>query len=128
MESRALLALGKFRREERAALAVAAQQAAFELHAVDTSDEASDWLSNNDAHAALLESEQCEGLAVEARSSARHVRLPMLALARSVSRWSPPNHRRVGYFRQNDPARQLQASWRASFATSIVTSLTVISE
>jgi DNA-binding response OmpR family regulator len=85
MESRALLALGKFRREERAALAVAAQQAAFELHAVDSSDEASDWLSSHDAHAALLESEQSEGVAVEARSSARHVRLPMMALARSVS-------------------------------------------
>jgi DNA-binding response OmpR family regulator len=85
MEARALLALGRFRREERAALAVAAEQAAFELHAVDSSDEASDWLSSHDAHAALLESEQSEGLAVEARSSARHVRLPMLALTRSVS-------------------------------------------
>jgi DNA-binding response OmpR family regulator len=85
MESRALLALGRFRREERAALAVAAEQAAFELHAVDSSDEASSWLSNHDAHAALLESEQSEGVAVEARSSARHVRLPMFALARSVS-------------------------------------------
>jgi DNA-binding response OmpR family regulator len=85
MESRALLALGKFRREERAALAAAAAQAAFELHAVDSSDEASDWLSSHDAHAALLESEQSESLAVEARSSARHVRLPMLALSRNVS-------------------------------------------
>jgi DNA-binding response OmpR family regulator len=85
MESRALLALGKFRREERAALAGAAEQAAFQLHAVDSSEEASDWLSSHDAHAALLESEQSEMLAVEARSSARHVRLPMMALARSVS-------------------------------------------
>jgi DNA-binding response OmpR family regulator len=85
MESRALLALGKFRREERAALAVAAEQAAFQLHAVDTSEEASDWLSSHDAHAALLESEHSETLAVEARSSARHVRLPMMALSRSVS-------------------------------------------
>jgi DNA-binding response OmpR family regulator len=85
MESRALLALGRFRREERAALAIAAEQAAYELHAVDTSDEASDWLSSHDAHAALLESEQSEGLAVEARSSMRHVRLPMLALTRNVS-------------------------------------------
>lgn len=85
MESRALLALGRFRREERAALAIAAEQAAFELHAVDSSDEASDWLSNHDAHAALLESEHSEHLAVEARSSARHVRLPMLALSRNVS-------------------------------------------
>jgi DNA-binding response OmpR family regulator len=85
MESRALLALGKFRREERAALAVTAQQAAFELHAVDSSDEASEWLSSHDAHAALLECEQSESLAVEARSSARHVRLPMLALSRNVS-------------------------------------------
>ena len=41
MEARALLALGRFRREERAALAVAAEQAAYELHAVDSSDEAS---------------------------------------------------------------------------------------
>jgi DNA-binding response OmpR family regulator len=85
MESRALLALGKFRREERAALAVAAEQAAFQLHAVDSSDEASDWLSSHDAHAALLESEHSETLAVEARSSARHVRLPMMALARDVT-------------------------------------------
>ncbi len=85
MESRALLALGRFRREERAALASAAEQAAFELHAVDSSDEASDWLSSHDAHAALLESEHSESLAVEARSSARHVRLPMLALSRNVS-------------------------------------------
>lgn len=85
MEARALLALGKFRREERAALAVAAEQAAFLLHAVDTSDEATDWLSSHDAHAALLESEHSESLAVEARSSVRHVRLPMLALSRNVS-------------------------------------------
>jgi DNA-binding response OmpR family regulator len=85
MESLALLALGRFRREERAALAVAAGQAAFELHAVESSDEASNWLSSHDAHGALLESEQSEALAVEARSSARHVRLPMLALARNVS-------------------------------------------
>lgn len=85
MEARALLALGKFRREERAALAAAAEQAAFELHAVDSSDEATDWLSSHDAHAALLDSENSEELAVEARSSARHVRLPMLALSRSVS-------------------------------------------
>jgi DNA-binding response OmpR family regulator len=84
MESRALLALGRFRREERAALADAAAQAAFSLHAVDSSDEASDWLSSHDAHAALLESEHSETLAVEARSSARHVRLPMLALSRTV--------------------------------------------
>lgn len=85
MESRALLALGKFRREERAALEAAAEQAAFELHAVDTNEEASSWLSSHDAHAAVLESENSESLAVEARSSARHVRLPMLALSRSVS-------------------------------------------
>jgi DNA-binding response OmpR family regulator len=85
MEARALLALGHFRRDERAALAVAAEQAALQLHAVDTSDEASAWLSSHDAHAALLESEHSEALAVEARSSARHVRLPMLALSRSVS-------------------------------------------
>src|SRR6478735_7034137 len=85
MASRALLALGNFRREERAALAVAAEQAAFELHAVDTSDEASQWLSSHDADAALLESEQSEAVAVEARSSVRHVRLPMLALVRSIS-------------------------------------------
>jgi DNA-binding response OmpR family regulator len=85
MEPRALLALGKFRRDERAALAVAAHQAAFELHAVDSSDEASDWLSTHDAHAALLESEHSESVAVEARSSARHVRLPMMALARNVT-------------------------------------------
>lgn len=85
MESRALLALGRFRRDERAALATAAEQAAFELHAVERSEEASDWLSSHDAHAALLESEQSEALAVEARSSARHVRLPMLALSRGVS-------------------------------------------
>jgi DNA-binding response OmpR family regulator len=85
MEARALLALGRFRREERAALAVAAEQAAFQLHAVDSSDEASDWLSSHDAHAALLESDHSENLAVEARSSARHVRLPMMALSRNVS-------------------------------------------
>jgi DNA-binding response OmpR family regulator len=85
MEARALLALGHFRRDERAALADAAHQAAFQLHAVESSDEASAWLSDHDAHAALLESDQSEALAVEARSSARHVRLPMLALSRSVS-------------------------------------------
>jgi len=85
MESRALLALGKFRREERAALALAAEQAALELHAVDSSEEATDWLAKHDAHAALLEGEHSESLAVEARSSTRHVRLPMLALSREVS-------------------------------------------
>jgi DNA-binding response OmpR family regulator len=85
MEARALLALGKFRREERAALAGAAEQAAFTLHAVDSSDEASEWLSSHEAHGAVLDGEESEALAVEARSHARHVRLPLLALARSVS-------------------------------------------
>jgi DNA-binding response OmpR family regulator len=85
MELRALLALGKFRREERAVLAEAAERAAFQLHTVDTGDEATSWLSSHEAHAALLDCDESEGLAVEARSSARHVRLPMLALAREVS-------------------------------------------
>jgi len=85
MESRALLALGKFRREERAALAEAAAQAAFHLHAVESGEEATHWLSAHHADAALLDSDHCEAVAVEARSSAQHVRLPMLALSRSVS-------------------------------------------
>jgi DNA-binding response OmpR family regulator len=84
MESREMLAFGRFRREERMALSVAAEQAAFTLHAADSPEEAGRWLESHDAMAMLLDTEASESLAVQTRSSARHARLPMIALSREI--------------------------------------------
>jgi DNA-binding response OmpR family regulator len=85
METREMLAFGRFRREERMALSVAAEQAAFTLHAVESPEEAGRWLESHDAAAMLLDTEASESLAVQTRSSARHARLPMIALSREMS-------------------------------------------
>jgi DNA-binding response OmpR family regulator len=84
MESREILAFGRFKREERMALSVAAEQAAFTLHAADSPEEAGRWLESHDAMAMLLDTEASESLAVQTRSSARHARLPMIALSREM--------------------------------------------
>jgi DNA-binding response OmpR family regulator len=79
-----MLAFGHFRREERMALSVAAEQAAFTLHAADSPEDAGRWLESHDAMAMLLDTEASESLAVQTRSSARHARLPMIALSREI--------------------------------------------
>jgi DNA-binding response OmpR family regulator len=79
-----MLAFGRFRREERMALSAAAEQAAFTLHAAESPDEATRWLESHDALAMLLDTEASESLAVQTRSSARHARLPMIALSRDI--------------------------------------------
>ena len=79
-----MLAFGRFRREERMALSVAAEQAAFTLHAAESPEEAGRWLETHEAMAMLLDTEASEALAVQTRSSARHARLPMIALAREI--------------------------------------------
>ena len=79
-----MLAFGQFRREERMALSMAAEQAAFTLHAADSPEDAGRWLESHDALAMLLDSEASESLAVQTRSSARHARLPMIALSREI--------------------------------------------
>ncbi len=79
-----MLAFGRFRREERAALSVAAEQAAFTLHAAESPEEAGRWLESHEALAMLLDTEASESLAVQTRSSARHARLPMIALSREI--------------------------------------------
>src|SRR5450432_1881215 len=84
METREMLAFGRFRREERMALSVAAEQAAFTLHAAESHEEAGRWLESHDAMAMLLDTEASESLAVQTRSSARHARLPMIALSRDI--------------------------------------------
>jgi DNA-binding response OmpR family regulator len=84
METREMLAFGRFRREERMALSLAAEQAAFTLHAAESPEEAGRWLESHDALAMLLDTEASESLAVQTRSSARHARLPMIALAREM--------------------------------------------
>jgi DNA-binding response OmpR family regulator len=84
MESREMLAFGRFKREERMALSVTAEQAAFTLHAAESPEEAGRWLDSHDAMAMLLDTEASEALAVQTRSSARHARLPMIALARDI--------------------------------------------
>jgi DNA-binding response OmpR family regulator len=85
METREMLAFGRFRREERMALSVAAEQAAFTLHAEESPEDAGRWLESHDAMAMLLDTEASEALAVQTRSSARHARLPILALARDLT-------------------------------------------
>ena len=84
METREMLAFGRFRREERMALSVAAEQAAFTLHAAESPEEAGRWLESHEAMAMLLDTEASEALAVQTRSSAKHARLPMIALAREI--------------------------------------------
>ncbi|HTA89425.1 MAG TPA: PilZ domain-containing protein [Polyangiaceae bacterium] len=84
METREMLAFGRFRREERMALSVAAEQAAFTLHAAESPEEAGRWLESHEALAMLLDTEASESLAVQTRSSARHARLPMIALSREI--------------------------------------------
>src|SRR3954469_3181853 len=84
METREMLAFGRFRREERMALSVRAEQAAFTLHAAESPEEAGRWLDSPDAMAVLLDTEASEALAVQTRSSARHARLPMIALSRAM--------------------------------------------
>lgn len=79
-----MLAFGRFRREERMALSVAAEQAAFTLHAAESPEEAGMWLESHEAMAMLLDTEASESLAVQTRSSARHARLPMIALSREI--------------------------------------------
>ncbi len=66
------------------ALSVVAEQAAFTLHTADSAEEAGRWLESHDAMAMLLDTEASESLAVQTRSSARHARLPMIALAREM--------------------------------------------
>ena len=85
METREMLAFGRFRREERLALSVAAEQAAFTLQTAESPEEAGRWLESHDARAMLLDTEASEALAVQTRSSARHARLPMIALSREMS-------------------------------------------
>jgi len=80
-----MLAFGRFRREERLALSLAAEQAAFTLHAEESPEDALRWLESHDAMAMLLDSEASESLAVQTRSSAKHARLPIIALAREMS-------------------------------------------
>jgi DNA-binding response OmpR family regulator len=84
METREMLAFGRFRREERMALSMAAEQAAFTLHAAESPEEAGRWLESHEALAMLLDTEASESLAVQTRSSARHARLPMIALSREI--------------------------------------------
>ena len=79
-----MLAFGRFRREERLALSVAAEQAAFTLHAAESPEEAGRWLESHDALAMLLDTDASESLAVQTRSSARHARLPIIALSREI--------------------------------------------
>lgn len=76
-----MLAFGRFRREDRVALSLAAEQAAFTLHAAESPEEAGRWLDSHDALAMLLDTEASESLAVQTRSSARHARLPIIALS-----------------------------------------------
>src|SRR6478752_3669367 len=84
METREMLAFGRFRREERMALSVAAEQAAFTLHAEESPEDAGRWLESHDAMAMLLDTEASESLAVQTRSSAKHARLPIIALSREM--------------------------------------------
>src|SRR6478609_11667908 len=84
MEPRQMLSFGSFGSEQQMALSMAAEEAAFTLHAVQSPEEAGRWLESHDAMAMLLDTEASESLAVQTRSSARHARLPIIALAREI--------------------------------------------
>jgi DNA-binding response OmpR family regulator len=82
---RLMLALGKFRRDERLLLAAVAGQAALEPEFVETGRDAARWLDDHDAHAVLLDdSEAARGLCLDARAQARHSQVPMVSLTDGV--------------------------------------------
>jgi DNA-binding response OmpR family regulator len=82
---RPLLAIGKYRREDRLAIASAAGEAACEPEFVEAGRDAAQWLDAHDAHAIVLdESDGSRSLCLEARAQARHAQVPMLSLNRSI--------------------------------------------
>jgi len=79
-----MLSFGSFGSEQQMALSMAAEEAAFTLHAVQSPEEAGRWLESHDAMAMLLDTEASESLAVQTRSSAKHARLPIIALSPEI--------------------------------------------
>jgi hypothetical protein len=80
-ESRLLLCLGKYRREDRAALAAVATQSALEPEFFEPGRDAARWLDSHTPHAVLIEdSDAARNLCLEARAQARHAQVPMFSL------------------------------------------------
>lgn len=79
-----MLSFGRFGSEQQLALSMAAEEAAFSLHAAESPEEAGRWLESHEAMALLLDSEASESLAVQTRSRAKHARLPIIALSPAV--------------------------------------------
>src|SRR6187431_1680231 len=84
METRQMLSFGNFGNEQQTALSMAAEEAAFTLHAAESPEEAGRWLESHEPMAMLLDAEASESLAVQTRSSAKHARLPIIALSPEV--------------------------------------------
>jgi len=79
-----MLSFGNFGNEQQTALSMAAEEAAFTLHAAESPEEAGRWLESHEPMAMLLDAEASESLAVQTRSSAKHARLPIIALSPEV--------------------------------------------
>lgn len=82
-----MIAFGAFETSERRSLSEAAAASSVELHTIETSSDAADWLSENDAKALLLSGTGPDpmNLALSTRAQKRHRQLPILALAREPS-------------------------------------------
>src|ERR1700742_2909178 len=82
---RPLLVLGSYAREDRARLAAAAGQAAFQADFVDGAREANRWLDSHEPHAVLIDGgDTAKGVCLEARAQAKHAQVPILALNHGV--------------------------------------------
>lgn len=84
---RSVLALGQFRRSERADLTVVAQEASLGLQLFEEAAAATAWLEENVPHVILLDSadEQSERLCLEARSRQRQMLTPIISVSRELS-------------------------------------------
>ncbi|MBM4362826.1 MAG: PilZ domain-containing protein, partial [Deltaproteobacteria bacterium] len=79
--ARTLLALGRFRREQRLALSSAAGAAAYDVEFHESGREASRWLDSNAPQVVALDDDPgSRGLCLEARAQARFAHTPMISL------------------------------------------------
>lgn len=85
MALRPVLLYGQFRREDLSRVAEAAAEAASTVTRADSIEQAMAWLEDNEAQALLCHSDDSEQLAVQTRSRAALSKLPVLALADSIT-------------------------------------------
>jgi DNA-binding response OmpR family regulator len=86
METREMLVLGRFPRQQWSGIALAAEQAALSVFHPESREEASRWLDSHEPAVVLLDASAPEPteLAIQARAQAAHAEVPILALANEV--------------------------------------------